>query len=200
MKETLECGHKQAVYPTEGETFTARKRSCHECLKEFVQAVESKKPVQGIVRAAKRKAAGNGIRELAFASAAVIILVFAAHLEKQRTFIFQAPADKFQILKRFDAYNYQFRKIHTEHGRITTSLVHAKFCNGYEPPLSAGETLTRLAYIDMGSCWFIESKGLGYDFEIDARGHNTLAPNCHEGQRIVECSPNLTEADFGKEQ
>jgi hypothetical protein len=129
------------------------------------------------------------------------ILLWHGRQQDQNTFRYYAPADKFQILKRFpDGFNYQFRWIHTENGTVSKRFIHAHFCEGFMPPFSAGETLTYLAYRDVGSCFLIQGQGLGYDFELDSRGHDSLAPNCHEGSRgYVECEPVLNEAVFTEE-
>jgi hypothetical protein len=137
----------------------------------------------------------------------VLIFLYAEHKHNSRTYRYFAPAngvagDKFQIWTRFpDGFNYRLRRLHyDESGRLTSKKwVHGKFCPGFMPPFSAGETLTRLEYEDLGSCWFIEADGLGYDFELDKSGHDSLSPNCHEASPIVLCNPVLNEATFPEE-
>src|SRR5215469_3694996 len=81
----------------------------------------------------------NARPALVAAAMLVAFLVFQAQRISSREYSFAAPIDKFRILERFDGYNYLFRKVHRDQaGKVATSLVHAKFCQGYEPPLSAG--------------------------------------------------------------
>lgn len=197
VEETLECGHVVKVYPGEGETLTARKRSCHECSGFFggLKLSDLKKPAQKAWDETKRKMSGKGNGwAIPFAFATVAILVTAALHQQTKDFTYTAPADKFQILKRFDAFHYQFRWIHNGAAALDFPVV---FCPNYEPQLSAGQTLTWLHYQDLGRCWDILPEGYGYDFETRDGLHPTLAPNCFVNDRdVTECKPNSMEARF----
>ena len=162
MKETLECGHKQAVYPAEGETFTARRRSCHECLKEFVQAVEAKKPVQGIVRATKKKVAGNSIWPLLFAALLVLACVLWFRSHRPIGYTYAAPTDTFYIVDQFGDYEFLMQRIHQG---VALPPMTYHFCHDYQPLFKAGMTLTWFSFEDRGSCISIAPADRGYVIE-----------------------------------
>jgi hypothetical protein len=134
---------------------------------------------------------------ISFAAVILAGLLYAAHVQSERTYRYSAPDDVFQILYRADAYHYSFRHVHSENGIFKyAETIPATFCPNYEPQLSAGQTLTALSYMDLGKCWNIEPKGFGYSFETTDGVHPTLAPNCHAGKEIYVCEPNPTEARF----
>lgn len=136
---------------------------------------------------------------LAFALSVLVGFALLSHRQSLRDKGFYAPADKFQILKRSDAYHYQFRHLHYENGSLAYATeLPAVFCPNYEPQLSAGQTLTRLHYQDLGRCWDIAPEGYGYSFETTDGVTPTLAPNCFPNNvsGLYECKPNKTEAMF----
>lgn len=162
MKETLECGHKQAVYPEEGETFTARRRSCHECLKEFVQAVEGKKPVQGIVRATKKKIAGNSVWPLAFAALLVLACVLWFRSHRPIGYTYAAPDDTFYVVDQFSDFDFLMQRTHLG---VSQPMMTLHFCHDYMPLFKAGMTLTWFSFEDRGSCISIAPADRGYVIE-----------------------------------
>lgn len=208
VEEELECGHTVTIHPHQNERLVARTRNCHECSGWFGGLKLPKKPTESVkktVRSLKQSGYASGpvlgFACLCFVGFTCLSLWLAKH-QTANTYRYAAPTDRFQILKRFPGgLNYQLRWIHSENGVTSTRFIHAHFCEGYIPPFSAGETLSYLAYQDVGSCWFIQGNTLGYDFELGPDGHDSLAPNCHEGSKgYVECEPVINEAIFPEEK
>ena len=150
--------------------------------------------LRDLVLRLRRNAGFSPWPPLAFALSVLVALAIWAHRQSSRDFTFSAPADKFQILRRFDAYHYQFRWIRAGAEPVVMNTV---FCSNYEPQLSEGETLTWLHYQDLGRCWDILPEGYGYRFERDAQGNPTLSPGCVFNDRdLTDCTVNPSEARF----
>ena len=150
--------------------------------------------LRDLVLRLRRNAGFSPWPPLAFALSVLVALAIWAHRQTSRDFTFSAPADKFQILRRFDAYHYQFRWIHNG---LAIADMPVVFCPNYEPQLSAGQTLTWLHYQDLGRCWDISLDNYGYNPETRDGIHPTLAPNCFVNDRdMTECKPNQMEARF----
>jgi len=150
--------------------------------------------LRDLVLRSRRNAGFSPWPPLAFALSVLVALAIWAHRQSSRDFTFSAPADKFQILRRFDAYHYQFRWIRAGAEPVVMNTV---FCSNYEPQLSEGETLTWLHYQDLGRCWDILPEGYGYRFERDAQGNPTLSPGCVFNDRdLTDCTVNPSEARF----
>jgi len=202
-KELLECGHEIEVFPSEMETLTARKRNCHECSGWF-GGLEIKKPIKKAARDVERgmRQAGESIWwPLAFAMAVLILFGYISKRESARDFTYSAPSDIYRILRRADANHYELRHVHRELGQIKyVRTQRAVFCTSYAPDLSAGQTITFIHYLDLGSCWDISGKDYHYTLETKDGHHPTLAPNCFvNGKNMTECSPNEKEANFPEE-
>jgi len=133
---------------------------------------------------------------------ALLVIVFFAIMgivireSSKRLVVWIYPDDQIQILERFDAYNYQMRLIHVRINSVQTTEFHARFCDDFEPPFSAGETLILLTYYDRGSCWELKDREFGYKFLRDAQGNVVLAPNCSNGPVEVVCHPVKNKAQF----
>jgi len=151
-------------------------------------------PMPKLRRATKKPKGFSMWPALMFVVLVCAAVVVMAHRQTSRDFTFSAPADKFQILRRFDAYHYQFRWIRAGSEPVAINTV---FCSNYEPQLSEGETLTWLHYQDLGRCWDILPEGYGYRFERDAQGNPTLSPGCVFNDRdLTDCKLNPSEARF----
>lgn len=109
---------------------------------------------------------------------------------KENIYEYSEPDDIFQIVRKYDDFNYSFRHIHSNIlGEIRVKTIHAKFCDNYNPPFSAGETLIWLRYYDRGACWDVKDKEYGYKFLVDDFGHVVLTQNCKNGTTQVICDP-----------
>lgn len=165
VKELLGCGHKQAMFPVPGETFTARKRHCGECAKEAVHAIEGKKPVERVLQP-KRKQTGNSVWPLVWAFVLVVaaILWFRAHQAISYTY-----NESFRVLAQINPQTFIMQ-------RIGQPPVKLRFCNDYLPKFEPGMTLTWFSYEDRGSCVSIAPANRGY---VILRGsdHWPIIPN-----------------------
>lgn len=167
VKETLECGDSLAVYPVPGENFTARKRSCHECLMRLIKAVE-KKPAQAY-HETKKKMTGSGVRELAFVSLLVIVVLLWFRYHQPISYTYAEPI---HVLRKIDDYRFVMQRA----GKPPFTY---HFCPDYTPRLEPGMTLLWLSFEDYGKCISIGPADRGYVIERDINGWPTLPRNCH---------------------
>lgn len=125
VKEELECGHTVEVYPDGVETFTARKRNCHECSSWFggLKLPEGKKPNASILRSYERikKQAGKtqwwAIAVAAFCTASFISI---AYLCRPKLTIWQYPEDEVRVLAQYSPFDFQLQQIHEGVPQIPT--------------------------------------------------------------------------------
>jgi len=110
----------------------------------------------------------------------------------------------YQILNRYDSHHYRFNEISSGQP-LRVHFCEKKGDADAAAQLSAGLTIWHIAYRQTQdkngvACWDVEPDGYGYRLMANRDGTPTLAPNCHAGEKIYECVPNLTEAIFTKEK
>lgn len=179
VEETLECGHKVTVYPIDGEHFTARKRSCHECSGQFGGLIlPKKKPSVAALRQPRKRQAGKvnwWAIGFAFCSAAAVAIVLI--VKTPATKILLAPETYVRVLHQYNAYDFQLQEV--VHGvPQQPSVWH--FCHDFAPQFEAGYTLTQLKWFDNGSCSEIAPRYIhhAYHIERDKGGLPTVPRNC----------------------
>jgi hypothetical protein len=191
VKEELECGHTVEVYPDGVETFTARKRNCHECSSWFggLKLPAGKKPNASILRSyerIKKQAGESQWWALIFGGACLGLLALIVFTHLPKLYVYQYPADTFQIVQKIDPFHYKMRRVHAGLDSFSREFT-TTFCSNYPLAFSAGETLIWLAYEDKG-CWDVSGKELGYLFLRDDKGNVILAPNCYwKDDVLAEC-------------
>jgi hypothetical protein len=191
VEEELACGHKVTVHLDGSETLTARTRACHECAGWFggLKLPPGKKPNASILRSyerIKKQAGESQWWALIFGGAwlGLLALIVFTHLPK--LYVYQYPADTFQIVQKIDPFHYRMRRIHSGLDSFSREFT-TTFCSNYPLAFSAGETLIWLAYEDKG-CWDVSGKELGYLFLRDDKGNVILAPNCYwKDDVLAEC-------------
>jgi hypothetical protein len=158
VEETLECGHKQTVYP-QIDDLVARKRVCSECNGHFL-GLELPKKVAQSVRRIPKKAAGKSTWALSFAGccfAALALISYEAH----------APIKIYQ-------------NVHVNRQISSTEFVldgtYRKFCEPVRFEL--GYTLTELHIQDRGSCWSTKIFDPAWKALRDKDGWPILPANC----------------------
>lgn len=125
-----------------------------------------------------------------FVVVSVVICIIAAIKESQKSiYNYSEPDDIIQILQKYDDFNYRFRWSHRGLDGLSIRTFHAKFCDDYSLPFSAGETLVWLRYLDRGDCWEIKDRDYGYKFLRDDYDAVILSTNCKAVNGQVVCDP-----------
>jgi len=141
---------------------------------------------------------------VAAALGCLAIVIWAWNRSSQDHVLVDQKNGVYQILNRYDSHHYRFNEISSGQP-LRVHFCEKKGDADAAAQLSAGFTLWQISYRDSHdksgvACWDIEVDGYGYRLMANRDGTPTLAPNCHAGEKIYECVPNLTEAIFTKEK
>ena len=181
VKEELECGHTIVVHPHDGETLTARKRSCHEC-SGFIAGLklpELKKKAQSVKETVKRKAqAGSMWWPIAFVAACALLAVYLIH-PFARTYVLcslaecASPRVSLRVIQKLRPKAYVLQE-------VVDGVPEAPEVRYFDidPPFQPGFTIAKLKFEDRGDEWAVSQFNPYFWLLRDKAGVPITPANC----------------------
>ncbi len=127
------------------------------------------------VRAMRKQSGFTDWAAIAFAVCFIVVLAVAVAPHWPKTFIYDGRDYRIRILKQINTQDFVLQVVYKGVPQ-TPAVMH--FCRDYRPRFEIGETLTRLAYDDHGSCQSLGPEDRGYVIERDSSYWPTLPKNC----------------------